>query len=326
MTNTAKTNNPESLQLAELVRSLLEQPFAQQQMLAQASWDQVSALLEGIQLPDGMPHEPALLESFAECKSTYCLILMELEARQMNPPADRPMPDWFPPANVPAKTKSIELSGATKDYWNIATLFADLSRGTPPFPREYAERLQGQNLCFALEAECQKLFSPALENFWEVRQAAIQSVVADTDTFALKKPLRNSLDEIAKIHADWLGDAKFPHTVVSLALRYVFARLGHQDYIPALSETGAFLLFFGGTGPIGAWESQNELQLSGISSSETIELCFRLFYTQRLRKRLLTVGQPVDAKFLQLVVANCKRALQLTHKIRLGKNSAEAAV
>lgn len=320
MTDTANNSAAGASQLATLVQELLVQPYAQTRNLAAASWEKVCALMEGSGLTSSTPLDEGLSDNFEKCRATYCLILMELEALGITPAPDQTMSSWF---GATAETK--EVNGPTQDYWAVANYFAHLSESELPFPKEYAERLRGQNLSFAIEAECQRILLAQLPMFWNLRQEAIGQVASEAEAFAIQKSLRKALDEMATKHAAWLGDKKFPYTVASLALRYVFARLSPQDFLPAPSEAATLILFFGHTGKLGDWQCCNELGLGGLDFLEVVELSFRLFHAQRLRKRFLSVGEAFDANALKAVIENSSRIIELSQKVRHETSAAGAA-
>jgi hypothetical protein len=348
----------------ELIDRLLSESFAREHGLADRDLKEVAKLFEGESLSEEgseAPHD----ESFERCRSTYCLLLMELETQGLTEDAITPLKAWSsgaenpaadpkphgvpplpqakapplpkparradpPPAKVPEGDEPVvELSGPPKEYLRIAQYFQSwLGVSSAPFGSDYVERLIGQNLCFSLESQCHRTLRHALERFWGQRQTAIESLMtrSDEDVLDFEPAVLEALNKLAEQHRFWLGENRFPHSAVRHAMRYLFARPQADDFAPSLIEAGTLILFFGNPGAIGGKQLGNELGAEGLGADDTIELAFRLIHLQRARNTLLIPTTPLpESSQRKALYQEIRRTLHLIASLTLGNRTRNAA-
>ncbi len=211
------------------------------------------------------------------------------------------------------------VSDEAKEFLDVAEYFHDLSkRSSGPISVNQAERLEAQNLCFAVDIESEKKAQAAFSALKDRKHDLIESMVTSrAGRSHLEPALLAGLEKTAKQKRALLYEGQLPLAGIIHSLR--FLDLTDSDSItqPALFFTASLLMCFGHDGKLGDRSVKNEINVEGLSSEEILELCFRLLRLQKLRNRALSVTTPWSSGELASIQEDVKTALPLLGRMRI---------
>ena len=290
-------------------------------------------------------------EDFEKCKSSYCMILIELELGDQSDFPTQTLAELAFPAEGPED--SDEPTGT--DERMEAQLFAPESQSEPtslpvaPSPtgksvgRElckfgtpllytrrienlrdslgHLRKLTGQAFCFAVEAEGDHRIASSLNENWAECQSQIASLTQHTGgNFELLPQLKDGLIAISQNCKSWLYEGNLPFGAFNNALRFLnsIREPGKMHFAPI--EISALLLFFGQDGDLNGIELRNRLRVTGLSGDQIIELSFRLSRIQRFRALIVSVHSEFSEEQFKILEEDFYTVVPLLEQLRFLTN------
>lgn len=309
--------------LEDLLRILISEPFAVEHGFADMNLDEVGLLLENLQESFGKT------ESFEKCKSTYCLLLLELDLLHREIPTQalselvqvsvpekieeefpilEPITPPFKPTREDTVWSSFAAKAKAEPAKNFAALAEELKQWAPASMKvgETKRRLIAQSLCWAIEAELFRFLKPGLVDFWPVRNEPIHRHLNKTGSvFDLAPDLKTSLEGQSKEYGEWLYESRFPIQGLITSLRYLLSVPNLEKFNPAPLDLATLILLF-----------SKQLKFTGLQEEETTEFVFRLSRLQGLKAKVFSPHQEwkeADLHLLEEDVSACAELLVKLH-------------
>lgn len=181
------------------------------------------------------------------------------------------------------------------------------------------DRTIAQTLCWTLEAELFGRIKETLNRFWLVRTDAISQLIQPSASkgVELVPALKNALEEQALQYSDWLYEARFPVQGIVTSLRYFLSVPNAETFSPAPLDLAGLLLFFGHNETLGV-SLHNHLGAQGLSTTQVMELAFRLTRVQRLKAKVLSPHTEWEDNYFHQLEEDIQACMHLVLKLWCG--------
>lgn len=322
--------------LQGLICNLMADPFSVSNGFGELTLEEIGFILE-----EPLSESSPLKETFDGCKSTYCLILIELELMGLssipNDLLEKPIKDFVvnhaSPDTAHSKVTQIfsehqpeiereevtnlnprlELSSSKdfnsitvleKEYSELAFIFTQKS-----FPNNFSiskEAAQRTAIQFSI-ASCEiSLFTgirDSLKNFWPSRIDDIHKVLAEKE-FKFNQSWIEKIANDEKSYSLFLFEETFPRLASLHCLKYLTLSKNLETLHPSTFELATLIYFWGPKIKFFNPNSGENDQLE-LQDEQTVPLAFRLYRLDRIKAISTNFNRPLTQSLYETGIADC---------------------
>ncbi len=178
---------------------------------------------------------------------------------------------------------------AAQEYFAMAHYFRSLREtSSEGFPPNHLARLEGQQLCFAIEVEWQEKLVIGAAGFWPQRKEVLATFWDATSARGdLHPALVGAWEALAQGWEGWPKAERFPTLTLKNSLRFLAGVPDAEPTRPSLLEAGLWLFLLGQNADLGGLPLTNALGLPAIPYETLGEIFLRLCRAHRLKAVLL---------------------------------------
>lgn len=290
----------------ELLGILIQEPFALNNGFEDLTLEEIGLILE-----EPFGDDSAIAESYNACKSTYCLLLIDLELQgyetlpkilrdkplkhfssliiapdkgsdfiKMDEANLNPVLEISPP---PARDSQNETQNPSWEYFHLAELFEnnqlDSEIKISPITKQ---RIAIQFAISGCEIATFNKVRDTLSSFWPRRIEAIQHFIR-TESFKFTDSTNSTFENHENQYGAWLYDGKFPRVATLHCLKYLTVIQSVERLHPSVFELGCFFYFWGALGADVSAPANPFSEFTQLSQEQLIETAFRLFRLDRIK-------------------------------------------
>jgi hypothetical protein len=301
----------------ELLGILLQEPFAINNGFEDLTLEEIGLILEE-PFGDGT----AIVESYNACKSTYCLLLIELELNGHEilpePLREKPLKHFGSLFIAPESDFELvkeddsnlntvleispsqitnsqnEISDPSRDYFHLAELFSNNQLNKEIRISDTTKlRLAIQLAISGCEIATFNKIRDALTSFWPKRIEAIQPFI-QAEAFKFTDSTNTTFESHEKQYGAWLYEGKFPRVATLHCLKYLTIIQSVDRLHPSVFELGCFFYFWGALSKDISTPSNPFLEFGQLSPEQLIETAFRLFRLDRIKANANNFNHPIS--------------------------------
>ena len=329
----------------ELLGQLLIEPFALKNSFENFTLEDIGLMLE-----EPLGDDPHLVEDFDDCKSTYCLLLLELEILgysdlpiilKQQPlkalehlaikPADSrgsnvdTIPKIAEISSEENTTRTFKAATLLESYLNIAESFSSKKiDAVLSVTNEARDRATIQFLIASCEIAVFERLKTDLIQLWPSRQERILELIED-NAFNFKDEISQVLQVHERRYPQWLFDDRFPKLGALHCLRYLTLTKSVESLHPSVFELGSFIYFWGALKETPSKGTEAYINLSGLNKEQQIEVAFRLFRLDRIKASALNFNRELPSHLLQMAQEDTQQILEILNGAQMKPDERDVA-